>query len=198
LEDLKVSINSLVKISNVRTARDRNDESKLILITTKRTNVEIIARNFDFSKISLINMEEFGVIDDLSIGEKAIIAGTVVKIEWIGRISLCKKCGGLIVDSEKKICEMGHIGQVIEKEVVAIMLDNGFSQIMAVIPFDILPSTIVDYNKAEKYFEDMISSDICISGTLRIDYSSGIPIKMFIVDKIVDQNSFLEQYLCML
>ncbi len=170
----------LVKIGNVRVVPDRSGRDKIVLSVTNKTSVEPIARNFDywFDEEGVVS-EPLSVIAETTVGDRVAIVGHVIRTEWIGLMHLCKKCGAFIVDPEEGICELGHVGEAISRKIVAVLLDDGFSSISVMIPYNILQ----EYTVANGSI-NVCGAKLRLYGVLRVDYSSGAPAKVFVAEKV--------------
>ncbi|MCR8453403.1 MAG: hypothetical protein NDP13_00145 [Crenarchaeota archaeon] len=182
-------LNALVKITNVRVERSKGDEDTLVLLSTPSTQFDVIAREFEYARAPSSNqVERVKTLDDLSLGKQSRIIGTVTGIEWIGKMQFCKKCGGLIINPAKQICEMGHSGYVDEKNVASITIDDGFSEKTGIVPISELKKLGITSNTIDTQLllQKLLGKELCLVGKLKIDLSTGIPTKLFFVDSICE------------
>ncbi len=190
---------SLVKITSIRVRRDRTRKQDLILLSTKFTTFKLIAKFFDYDTMeSYKPIRKIKSLDSLSLGELAYVSGTITKVEWIGKMYFCKKCGSLIVDLEKKVCELGHIGYVDEKTVISATIDDGFSERSVIIPLaELRKLGIIREGDIQAVTQRLIGKEMCLFGKLKIELSMSTPTKFFLGDKIyniVGVEAFYERF----
>lgn len=180
---LENNVNALAKITRLRVSRDKRNPENILLMMTSKTQVELLAKNFNYW-LDEVNTDIYNQLldeDKLALGEEIKIWGTIVKIEKIDQLYLCGVCGNLIVDYEKQVCELGHVGNVIMKEALFIVIDNGFFELRVILPMEFLN---VDNKDLYYLIEKFVGIDICVWGKLKIDLSSGEPQRIFLVSRI--------------
>ncbi len=179
------AVKSLVKITNVKIVRDRRGEG-LVIMATRKTSVLELTGNYNFWGME--GILEGGVtyrpIGGLGIGDRARIWGVVTGVDWVGPVYFCGRCGGFIVDLEKRICEQGHKGDVVEKNIVSLSIDDGYSTIMAMVPLKLLIGKESADTNIDAVEGILSGEEVCLEGILRLDYSSGKPVRVFVADKI--------------
>ena len=199
-EKIKPLLNSLVRITSIRVRKDRIKEHKLVLFSTKSTKFVPIVSSFDYEAMEQYKpRQKFRTLESLSLGEPTYIYGTITKVEWIGKMYFCRKCGSLIVDLEKKVCEMGHVGFLREKNVVSAIIDDGFFERSVIIPLDELRRLLppLKYEDIRGITQELIGKELCLFGRLKIEISANIPMRFFLADhicEILGVEAFYERF----
>ncbi len=178
-------VGDLILVRNARVTVER-DVGNVILATTRKTEIIELAKDFKYwiPKEYLRKIGRFWMISDIELNVDCTISGTIVRLDWVGKMYFCKICGGLIVNPEKGICELGHVGDIVEKTVVSIIIDDGFGEINAIIP-----SSVLRVEEASTGLDaSLLGTQVFLSGILKIDYSSGTPVKVFMVEKLEEEN----------
>lgn len=192
LDLLSNLVGSLVIVKNVRVIKERDSEN-MILATTRYSEAFPLAKSFSYwlPKEYVKRTGRINLISYLVLNEPTFIYGEIVKIEWIGKMYFCGKCGGIIIDPEKRICEMGHVADVIDKNVVSLIIDDGFGETNAIVPSKDLGLL---GGGTEEINDRLIGKSICLYGQVKLDYSTGVPTRIFLADKLYGLRK-MEAYL---